>query len=33
MDDTQSGGGELDGVFLAAYANREGRARLHVLFV
>ena len=27
------GGGELEGVFFAAYANREGRARLHVLFV
>ena len=27
------GGGELEGVILAAYANREGRARLHVLFV
>ena len=23
----------LEGVFFAAYANREGRARLHVLFV
>ena len=27
------GGGELEGVILAASANREGRARLHVLFV
>ena len=27
------GGGELEGVILAAYANREGRARSHLLFV
>ena len=27
------GEGELEGVILAAYANREGRARSHVLFV
>ena len=27
------GGGELEGVVLAAYANREGRACVHVLFV